>query len=195
MKSIEALFTLSTADFVTAYRSFNPKNSEDFQTQLQIWVMLKERILAGEDELFDKYLMPLVQPLVNRYIGCLPEYGTYREDFRQEASIDFCFHLVDYEPFYANGAYLGTVFFANRLQTLYSRYKREKEKLAAHTSLDNEDADWAERLEEGGDDLHTTFVKEQVLRTYEKNQDQFTEYYARKVTRKWSKANGYDIFA
>ena len=67
MKSIEALFTLSTADFVTAYRSFNPKNSEDFQTQLQIWVMLKERILAGEDELFDKYLMPLVQPFLRTH--------------------------------------------------------------------------------------------------------------------------------
>lgn len=194
MADIKDLFTLSTEDFVKAYRNFKTNDSEGFNAQLAVWITLKERILSGESSLFDKYLIPLLTPLINRYITSLPEYGTWREDFKQEVQIDFYFHLTDYEPYYGDGAYLGTVFFTNRLRTVYKRFCREKDKTFGQASLDNEEENWGDRLF-NNDDIHTSFVKEEILHVYEKNKEQYSEYYARKVTRKWSEVNGYDIFS
>lgn len=98
MKNIDCLFTLSTADFLKEYRSFSSQGNDGIKSQLQIWISLKERILNGEEYLFDKYLIPLLTPLINSFASRLPEYGTYREDYRQEANMDIYYHLTDYDP-------------------------------------------------------------------------------------------------
>lgn len=195
MTDVTVLFTLSTADFLKEYRSFSSQGEDGIKSQLQIWTALKERILNGEEYLFDKYLIPLLTPLINSFAARLPEYGTYREDYRQEANMDIYYHLTDYNPHYNNDTYLGGAYFKGRLATVYKKFKRDNEKYSGHSSLDNDEEKWNERLYDETDDIHTSFVKEEIFHTYEKNKEQYTEYYARKVTRKWSEVKGYDIFS
>lgn len=197
---IAALFTLSTTEFVKFYRK------SDFETKLSIWVELRRRILDdGETDLFEKYLFPLLSPIIYSAINHFMQtfHDSYEaEDFEQEIKLDFYIHLADYNPYYKEQAFLGEVFFRSRIRTVYSRFKRDKEKRFNHVSMNmsiqDEDKEYIElgdALEDTSTDIHTQFMKDEVLHMYGENKAKYTESYARKKTREWSETNGFDIFS
>lgn len=197
---IAALFTLSTTEFVKFYRN------SAFDTKLSIWVELRRRILDdGDTNLFEKYLFPLLSPLIFNAINhfMYTFHDPYEaEDFEQEIKLDFYIHLADYNPYYKEQAFLGEVFFRNRIRTVYSRFKRDKEKrsdyVSMNMSIQDEDKEYIElgdTLEDITSDIHTQYVKDEVLHVYGENKAKYTKSYAKKKTREWSELNGFDIFS
>ena len=191
--TLTTLFSSDTATFVETYRKL------DFSNQLFVWIEMQRRILAGDTGTFIKYLMPLLSPIINSFKNRLKPYGTYREDFAQEAQIAVYEHMADYNPYYKGAAVLGTVYFKNCIQTAFTNTCRQHNRDCRSFGCD--DFDYVLQANDKGmdDTLAEDYVMQSVAQVYDEMQNRYSsEQYAKLQTRKWAKAQRigfYDIFS
>ena len=191
--TLNALFTADTRTFVKAYREM------DDHGKLLVWVELQRRCLEGDMTVFVKYLMPVLKPVITYYGSHLPDHGTYREDFEQEAMITVFEHLPDYNPNYRDGYMLGSKYFKETcLRTAYNRIRRQYQ--ADHTSFSTDNLD--DVLESNDrymdDTLADDCIKREVIEHYEQTTVYSSNSYRYRKTREWADAKQisfYDIFS
>lgn len=193
MTTMNSLFASDTATFVSKYQAL------DFSSQLFVWIELQRRVLEGDNSVFVKYLMPVLTPIISSMKQTLPIYGTYREDFAQEAMIAVYSHLSDYNPYYKGERILGTVYFKNCIRTVCTNVRRQVMRDSHAFGCDDFDVT-LELNDAGTPDLMTeNIIKNIVVEQYEKMNGQYSSaQYARKQTRKWAESKRisyYDIFS
>lgn len=181
MVTIDELFLLSTQDFLFKARDAS------LEERVFIWEELQRRLLLDpNDTCFERYLMPLLSPCINKYKSHLPTYGTYREDFEQEIRMDIFTHLASYHPHHNGQRLLGSVYFGNRIRGVYTRIIREIQENYCTSPL-------LMQFEEGGEeeyltndanwDMVDTITKEHALKEYQELCTKYSEYYARRKTK------------
>lgn len=189
MKTFDELFILSTSDFLSEVADAS------FTDRFLVWKELQKRILADpNDPCLTYYLIPMLSPAIDHYKYKLPAYGTYREDFEQEAVLDIYLNIENYQPCYNGCPILGSVYFGNRIKGIYTKFCRviKKESLLEGLTIQFEDGGEAERLfsDTQNQDMLEVVIKKQVLDEYTVFCKQYDQYYAQKKTAKWAKKQG-----
>ena len=181
MITIDELFSLSTQDFL-----FKARNAS-LEDRVFIWEELQRRLLLDPNNVcFERYLIPLLSPCINKYKAYLPTYGTYREDFEQEIRIDIFTHLASYHPYHNGQRLLGSVYFGNRIRGVYTRIIREIQENYCISPLLMQFEDGGEEeylVDKKTQDMTDVAIRERALKEYQELCEKYSEYYARRKTK------------
>jgi hypothetical protein len=185
--------------------------NSSFEDKLSIWKFLRTEFVENHNlEYFDRYIIPLMQPIIDKYKNKLAEYSTYREDFEQDVIIDIFTHFSQYNPDYNGKKYLGNVYIENRIRTIYRKYTRTIEKNRKMVSNESsQDLDLFNSVLCDKNSLHGThwcsgtqtvsaedtvigaIIEAEVLAKYHELDGQYSKYYAKKKVIDWAKEHDY----
>lgn len=130
VKNINPNTVLSNEDVIEILNS-------SFNEKFFVWAKLKELIQSGHRDLIFTAVMPLLNPITQFYEKHLPDYGTYREDFRSDVLRMLLEKMETYHPYMDGNQYTGNVFFKPHIRNIY---KKTCEKIKKHTNFSSLDS-------------------------------------------------------